>query len=126
MLTEIGISLHPQPSILWSDNLGAQALAKNPVYHAQTKHIELDAHFICTLISDRKLEVQFIPTAEQPADLLTKALSSDRFQLLCHKLTMAEPLLRLRGPVEVTAATHEPNQSLLNKPSFTPRLDASS
>ena len=130
LLTDIGISLHPQPSILWSDNFSAQALAKNPVYHARTKHIELDVHFIRNLISDHKLEVRYIPTAEQPADLLTKALSSDRCQFLCHKLTMAEPLLRLRGPVEVTTATREasrePNQSLLNKPSFKPRLDASS
>ena len=45
LLTEIGISIS-QPLVLWSDNLGAQALACNPVYHAKTKHIELDVHFI--------------------------------------------------------------------------------
>ena len=56
LLTEIGISIS-QPLVLWSDNLGAQALACNPVYHARTKQIELDVHFIRNLISEHKLEV---------------------------------------------------------------------
>ena len=39
--------------------MGAQALACNPVYHAKTKHIELDVHFVRNLISDQKLEDMF-------------------------------------------------------------------
>ena len=99
LLTEIGISIS-QPLVLWSDNLGAQALACNPVYHARTKHIELDVHFIRNLISEHKLEVRHVPTESQTADDLTKPLSLDRFRLLCSKLTMCAPMLRLRGHVE--------------------------
>ena len=99
LLTEIGISIS-QPLVLWSDNLGAQALACNPVYHARTKHIELDVHFIRNLISEHKLEVRHVPTESQTADVLTKPLSLDRFRLLCSKLTMCAPMLRLRGHVE--------------------------
>ena len=86
--------------MLWSDNLGAQALACNPVYHARTKHIELDVHFIRNLISEHKLEVRYVPTESQTADVLTKPLSLDRFRLLCSKLTMCAPMLSLRGHVE--------------------------
>ena len=86
--------------MLWSDNLGAQALACNLVYHARTKHIELDVHFIRNLISEHKLEVRYVPTESQTVDVLTKPLSLDRFRLLCSKLTMCAPMLSLRGHVE--------------------------
>ena len=99
LLTKIGISIS-QPQVLWSDNLGAQALACNPVYHARTKHIELDVHFIRNLISEHKLEVRYVPTESQTADVLTKHLSLDHLQLLCSKLTMCAPMLSLRGHVE--------------------------
>ena len=99
LLTEIGISIS-QPLVLWSDNLGAQALACNPVYHARTKHIELDVHFIRNLISEHKLELRYVPTESQTVDVLTKPLSLDRFRLLCSKLTMCAPMLSLRGHVE--------------------------
>ena len=45
ILTEIGVNLSQIP-VLWIDNLGAQALACNPVYYAITKHIEIDVQFI--------------------------------------------------------------------------------
>ena len=105
LLTEIGISVS-QPPMLWSDNSGAQALACNSVYHAKTKHIELDVHFIRNLISEHKLEVRHVPTESQPADVLTKPLSLDRFKLLCSKLTMCAPMLGLRGHVEACDRPH--------------------
>lgn len=42
---EIGVVLH-QRSIIWCDNMGAGSLASNPVFHARTKHIEVDVHFV--------------------------------------------------------------------------------
>ena len=99
LLIEIGISIF-QPQLLWSDNLGAQALACNLVYHARTKHIELDVHFIRNLISEHKLKVRYVPTKSQTADVLTKPLSLDHFQLLCSKLTMCAPMLSLWRHVE--------------------------
>ena len=61
LLTKIGITPSQIP-VHWSDNLGAQALACNPIYHARTKHIELDVHFIRSLISEQKLELRYVPT----------------------------------------------------------------
>ena len=88
-MTKIGVNLSQTP-VLWSDNLGAQALACNPVYHARTKHIEIDVHFIQNLVSNHKLEVRYVLTESELIDLLTKALPMERFRILCHKLTMNE------------------------------------
>ena len=102
ILTETGVNLSQTP-VLWSDNLGAQALACNHVYHAKTKHIEIDVHFIRNLVYDHKLEVHYVPIESQLADLLTKALPMERFRMLCHKLTMNESMLSLKGPVDAYA-----------------------
>ena len=87
--------------------MGAQALAYNPIYHSRTKHIDLDVNFIRNLITNHKLEVRYVPTAAQPADIFTKALSLDWFSLLCNKLTMTDHKLSLRGPV----AVHGPDKN---------------
>ena len=65
------------------------SLTNNLVFHACTKHIELDVHFVHNLVSENKLEVRYIPTEAQLADILTKAISFDRFCTLCTKLGMA-------------------------------------
>ena len=45
LLTELEIN-HPMTATLWCDNLGATYLSANPVFHARTKHIEVDYHFV--------------------------------------------------------------------------------
>ncbi|PKU70208.1 Retrovirus-related Pol polyprotein from transposon TNT 1-94 [Dendrobium catenatum] len=80
-----------KPTTLWCDNTSTLALANNPVFHARTKHIEIDYHFIRERILSKEIDVQHINSTDQPADILTKPLSLSRFTMLRNKLTV-QPL----------------------------------
>jgi histone deacetylase 1/2 len=58
---ELGVP-HPPQARLWCDNLGAKYLSANPVFHARTKHIEIDFHFVREWVAQRLLEIRFIST----------------------------------------------------------------
>jgi hypothetical protein len=73
-LKELGIA-SPSLARLWCDNLGAAYLSTNPVFHARTKHIEIDYHFMRERVASKLLEIRFISTRDQIADGFTKPLS---------------------------------------------------
>ncbi|UYV78459.1 hypothetical protein LAZ67_16001473 [Cordylochernes scorpioides] len=75
LLDEMGFGeLLNEPTVLKTDNQGAQQLARNPVHHARTKHIDIKWHYIRSICSDGLIEVVHIPTQENVADILTKGL----------------------------------------------------
>ena len=78
LLEELGIK-NNRISCLWCDNLGATYLSANPVFHARTKHIEIDFHFVRERVAAKKLEIRFIPSKDQVADGFTKALPTRSF-----------------------------------------------
>ena len=63
----------------------------NPLFHAQTKHIEVDYHYIHEKVLAKELKLNFISTLDQLADIFTKALPSPRFLDLAHKLKVFLP-----------------------------------
>ena len=78
MLKELGI--HAQTPCLWCDNLGATYLSANPVFHATTKHIEIDYHFVRERVANKELDIQIVHSRDQVADGFTKALSTRPFE----------------------------------------------
>ena len=56
-------------------------MAKNPVFHAWTKHIELDYHFVRERVVTGDLHVKYVPSHLQIADVLTKPLARTDFSI---------------------------------------------
>lgn len=80
-----------KPPILWCNNLGATYLTVNPIFHARTKHIEVDFHFVREQVARKAMDVRFISSKDQLADLFTKALSRSPFDSICHNLNLQPP-----------------------------------
>ena len=70
------IKLFPNvPAIpIHTDNAGAVALVNNPVFYARTKHIAIEGHWVQEIISGKLIRIQQVPTADNVANILTKAL----------------------------------------------------
>lgn len=64
------------PTVLFSDNQSAIALASDHQYHARTKHIDVRFHFIRWVVEEGRIRLVYCPTDEMVADALTKALPS--------------------------------------------------
>ena len=57
------------------NNQGAISLAKNPMYHKRSKHIQVSYHFIGDEIRSGKIESQYIPTKDNVANIFTKPIT---------------------------------------------------
>jgi hypothetical protein len=75
LLKEVGVKVKEVPC-LWCDNMGAIYSYADPIFHARTKHIEIDFHFVRDRVAEKLLDIRFISTHDQVADGLTKALAS--------------------------------------------------
>jgi hypothetical protein len=68
------------PTMILTDNLATIALAKDPQYHAWSKHIDIWHHFIWEQIELKTVEIQHVPSENNLANLLTKALVQPWFE----------------------------------------------
>ena len=66
---------------MFSDSQSAISLAKNPIFHSRCKHIQLRYHFIRELINDGDLSLLKILGSKNPADMLTKVVTTDKLRL---------------------------------------------
>ena len=63
-------------------------MATNLVFHSRTKHIEIAVHFVREKVEAKELEVRYVPTEFQVADVFTKPLAVNRFDIFKQKLNV--------------------------------------
>lgn len=82
MLEELGLSVKT-PSILFGDNSSTQTISRQGVKRKRTKHVDVKYHFITECIERGIIDLQWVSTERQQADILTKGL--DRAKLELHR-----------------------------------------
>ncbi|GJR24016.1 retrovirus-related pol polyprotein from transposon TNT 1-94 [Tanacetum coccineum] len=85
-LTDYGFGFNKIP--MYRDNKSAIALCCNNVQHSRSKHIDIRFHFIKEHVENGVIELYFVNTEYQLADIFTKALGRERIEFLINKLGM--------------------------------------
>nr|GFC30361.1 retrotransposon protein, putative, unclassified [Tanacetum cinerariifolium] len=99
-LTDYGFYFDKIP--MYCDSKAAIAISCNPVQHLRTKHIDVRYHFIKEKVEKGIVELFFVGTEYQLADLFTKALPEERFKYLIRRLRM-----KCLTPAELKALANE-------------------
>ncbi|GAV72152.1 hypothetical protein CFOL_v3_15641, partial [Cephalotus follicularis] len=87
-LLDYGIIFEKVP--IKCDNTSAICLGKNPLHHSRTKHIDIRYHFIKDHIERNDVELVFVPTKDQIADIFTKPLDEQSFSRFRMDLGLCE------------------------------------
>ncbi|RVW67455.1 Retrovirus-related Pol polyprotein from transposon RE1 [Vitis vinifera] len=89
ILKELGIISNSTMTVL-CDNKATISIAKNPVQHDRTKHVEIDRHFIKEKLEGGTIRLMYIHSSRQTADILTKALPKTTYENMKSKLGMLD------------------------------------
>jgi len=84
LLAELGFNQNT--TTIYEDNQSCMALAKNPVHHARTKHIDIQHHFVREKVELNDIELIYISSEDMVADALTKSLPRPKFERLVGKM----------------------------------------
>ena len=85
-LRDYGLVLERIP--LLCDNTSAISIVSNPVNHSRTKHIDIRYHFIREHAHNGTIELHYVPTDKQLADIFTKPLDEATFNRLVSEIGM--------------------------------------
>jgi hypothetical protein len=76
--SDIGVKIIDR-IVLYEDNQAAISITKNSQFHGRTKHIDIKYHFIRQQVEDGIFELNYCPTGNMPADILTKGICREKF-----------------------------------------------
>ncbi|KAE8669118.1 cysteine-rich receptor-like protein kinase 10-like [Hibiscus syriacus] len=79
LLSEL-VVCQKEETVIWCDNTSAVALSANLVYHAHTKHVDLDIYFMREKVAAKLMRVNYVPAAHQITYGLTKPLARNAFE----------------------------------------------
>ncbi len=77
-MTNLGYMEEKKMVVIRCDNQGVISLTKNPTHHAQTKHIDVQHHFVRERVENGEVRFEYCVTEHMVADVLIKALSKER------------------------------------------------
>jgi len=80
LYSELGLLQEDVPTLIWGDNDGSIAMARNPQFHKCSKHIAICWHWLRKLVQEGKVFIDSCRDPEQTADILTKALPHPKHQ----------------------------------------------
>ena len=87
-ILDFGITFSKIP--IKCDNNSAISISKNPIQHSRNKHIDIKYHFIRDHVLKGDIELEFVSTSEQLANILTKSLDEKIFILIRQRLGMCD------------------------------------
>jgi transposase InsO family protein len=79
LCSELGLNVECGASTVYGDNQAAIAVSANGIKSQRTKHVDVKYHFITETIEAEKVKLQWVPSAQQQADIFTKALATPIF-----------------------------------------------
>ena len=79
-----------EPTRILEDNQGCISSSKNPEVHSRSKHIDIKHHFLRERVETGEVRLEYCSSERMTADLMTKALTSERFRRLRKNLNMVE------------------------------------
>ena len=92
---------------LHCDNMSSIQLENNLVFHARTKHIEVHYHYVHEKVLAGHVDLVYVSTEEQVADIFTKCLGAKKLNRFRSMMGVQEYGLSLRGSVEISSSTYD-------------------